>query len=67
MENIMKTAKDVLKYVKSAIATFDNDPPDSPFQRGYLAALEETKAVIEAGLISQAEIVENATEKHDSA
>lgn len=32
-------ARRVGPYVSSAIDGFLNDPPDSPFQRGYLAAL----------------------------
>jgi len=27
--------------IKASIATFDDDPPDSDFQRGYLAALRD--------------------------
>jgi hypothetical protein len=29
-----------LEYVLMAIGSFDSDPPDSDYQRGYLAALE---------------------------
>src|SRR4051812_24995685 len=32
-----ESAKD---YVTRAIASFDGDPPDNQFQKGYLAALE---------------------------
>ena len=28
-------------YLEYAIASFDNDPADSDFQRGYLAALRD--------------------------
>ena len=31
----------IIKYLRDAIATFDNDPADSDFQRGYLAALKD--------------------------
>lgn len=36
----MTTADDVKRYLTSAIKSFDGDPPDSEFTRGYLAALE---------------------------
>ena len=32
-----------LRYIKEAIASFDNDPPDDDFQRGYLKALEDAR------------------------
>ena len=31
------------EYLKEAIASFEKDPADSLFQKGYLAALEETQ------------------------
>lgn len=30
--------------LQRAIASFDSDPPDSDYQRGYLAALKELSA-----------------------
>lgn len=30
---------EVIKYVEEAIESFVKDPPDSPYQRGYLDAL----------------------------
>ena len=45
----MKTIEDVIKYLEIAIGTFDNDPPYTAFQRGYLAALKELqKGITEA-------------------
>lgn len=37
----MSSAKAIRGYLCRAIATFDGDPPDSGFQRGYLAALQD--------------------------
>jgi hypothetical protein len=31
------------EYLKEAIASFERDPADSQYQKGYLAALEETQ------------------------
>lgn len=31
------------EYLKEAIASFERDPADTLFQKGYLAALEETQ------------------------
>ena len=31
------------EYLEEAIASFEKDPADSLFQKGYLAALEETQ------------------------
>ena len=31
---------DCKRYLEAGIASFDGDPPDNDFQRGYLAALE---------------------------
>ncbi len=39
---------DAVEYLEQAIASFANDPPNTDFQRGYLAALVETlKAITE--------------------
>lgn len=32
-----------LRYVKEAIVSFDSDPPDSDWQRGYLQALKDAR------------------------
>lgn len=39
------------------VSSFLNDPPDSPFQRGYLSALVEVlkEAGVEPELVAQAE------------
>lgn len=40
MTNIVSfDAEKTSKYIEQALAGFINDPPDSDFQRGYLAAL----------------------------
>ena len=31
------------EYLKEAIASFERDPADSQYQKGYQAALEETQ------------------------
>ena len=31
------------EYLEEAIASFERDPADSQFQKGYLAALEEAQ------------------------
>ena len=36
----------VEEYLKWAIASFERDPADSEFQKGYLAALEEVQKVM---------------------
>jgi len=36
--------EDIELYLENAIASFDLDPPDSDYQRGYLAALHEVYA-----------------------
>jgi hypothetical protein len=35
------------EYLKEAIASFEKDPADTLFQKGYLAALEETQKFLE--------------------
>ncbi len=45
----MKTIDEILAYLQQGIDSFDTDPPDSIYQRGYLAALKEVKTVIETG------------------
>jgi hypothetical protein len=37
------TVKGVRAYLNKAIASFDGDPPDTAFQKGYLAALEDAR------------------------
>jgi hypothetical protein len=37
----MTSLQEALAYVEAAIRSFDGDPPDSDFQRGYLGALED--------------------------
>lgn len=37
----------IVTYLREAIATFDADPADSDYQRGYVAALKETLRVAE--------------------
>lgn len=43
---------DLIRRLNWSIATFDKDPPDSDYQRGYLAALknmrEEARALVPA-------------------
>jgi hypothetical protein len=34
------------EYLEWAIASFERDPADSEFQKGYLAALEEVQKVM---------------------
>ena len=34
------------EYLKEAIASFEKDPADTLFQKGYLAALEEAQKVL---------------------
>ena len=36
----------MIDYVEAAIASFNNDPADSDFQRGYLAAMEKIADII---------------------
>ena len=36
------------EYLEWAIASFERDPADSEFQRGYLAALEEVQKVLDS-------------------
>jgi hypothetical protein len=36
----------VIRHLNEAIRTFKADPPDTAFQRGYLAALEETREAV---------------------
>ena len=38
------------EYLREMIEQFDKDPPDTHFQRGYLAALQELLRVAEANL-----------------
>ena len=35
------------EYLKEAIASFERDPADTLFQKGYLAALEEAQKFLE--------------------
>jgi hypothetical protein len=35
------------EYLEEAIASFKRDPADSQFQKGYLAALEETQKFLQ--------------------
>lgn len=42
----------VIEYLTSSIGTFVGDPPDSDFQRGYLAALQEVQEMILTGRIA---------------
>jgi hypothetical protein len=35
------------EYLKEAIASFERDPADTQFQKGYQAALEETQKFLE--------------------
>ena len=35
------------EYLKEAIASFEKDPADTLFQKGYLAALEETQKFLQ--------------------
>lgn len=37
-------------YLRKMIGQFDKDPPDTDYQRGYLAALQELLRVAEASL-----------------
>ena len=37
----------VEEYLKWAIASFERDPADSEFQKGYLAALIEVQKVLD--------------------
>lgn len=39
----MRKRTTTIRYVKEAIQTFDNDPPDNDFQRGYLQALIDVR------------------------
>lgn len=41
----MLYSQTLIEYLETAIKSFDNDPPDNPYQKGYLAALEETLSV----------------------
>lgn len=38
--------KEFLKHLEESIDSFKNDPADTDFQRGYLAALKECKRVM---------------------
>jgi hypothetical protein len=38
----------ILGMLDKALATFDVDPPENDFQRGYMAALEEVAKAINA-------------------
>ena len=40
---------DIEEYLKWAVASFDSDPADSEFQKGYLAALIEVQTVLGSG------------------
>ena len=37
---------DIIQYINRALSSFDRDPPDTPYQRGYQAALSELWANI---------------------
>jgi hypothetical protein len=39
----LKTGDEALDYTKKAMNSFLKDPPDSDYQRGYLAAMLEVK------------------------
>lgn len=46
-----EAARTILReYIRPAIKTFDGDPPDSEFQRGYLRQLKDMARDIEADL-----------------
>ena len=49
------TVKEILDYLDIVIASFDHDPPDSPYQDGYLAAAQEIKDAIAAKMGSEAQ------------
>ena len=49
---IRKTAMKCLEPVEAAIRSFDRDPPDSDFQRGYLAALRDVHESISRAVLS---------------
>lgn len=38
-----KRIEEIEDYINRAIGSFDNDPPDSGFQKGYLAAFEDIR------------------------
>jgi hypothetical protein len=38
--------QDIIEHLNKAINGFNIDPPDSDYQRGYLAALKETRRVV---------------------
>lgn len=37
----MEDRVDIIQYLEEVLATFDNDPADSDYQRGYQAAFQE--------------------------
>jgi hypothetical protein len=37
----MEDRVDILQYLDESLSTFDDNPADSDYQQGYLAALEE--------------------------
>lgn len=41
MPDRTQDGEDLRAYLQRAIASFDGDPADTDFQRGYLAALKE--------------------------
>lgn len=41
----------ILDFVNDMIDSFEGDPPDSEFQRGYLCALEEIKALFDTSKV----------------
>ena len=47
----------MIDYVEAAIASFVNDPADSDFQRGYLAAMEKIADIISRDPIRASEYV----------
>lgn len=42
-EDMRRLGYNVEDYFFTALAGFDNDPPDSDYQKGYLAALKEMR------------------------
>jgi hypothetical protein len=42
----LMTKTDMINYLKNSMNTFIADPPDSDYQRGYLAALKEMKDLL---------------------
>jgi hypothetical protein len=43
MRGPLKQRMTTLRYVTEAIKSFDNDPPDSDWQKGYLQALKDAR------------------------